>query len=33
MEIKVGEPVLVKDPDGDFTVTAFDANHCMGIIL
>lgn len=30
MAIEVGESVLVKDPDGDFTVTAFDANHCPG---
>jgi Cft2 family RNA processing exonuclease len=30
VEIELGAPVLVEDPDGDFTVTAFDANHCPG---
>ncbi|TVU24034.1 hypothetical protein EJB05_26426, partial [Eragrostis curvula] len=26
-------PLLVSDPDGDFTVTAFDANHCPGALM
>ena len=30
VEMELGAPVLVPDPDGDFTVTAFDANHCPG---
>lgn len=33
VEIKVGESVVVRDPDGDFTVTAFDANHCPGDVF
>ncbi|KAG8086615.1 hypothetical protein GUJ93_ZPchr0010g8555 [Zizania palustris] len=33
VEVKVGVPVLVPDPDGDFTVTAFDANHCPGAVM
>lgn len=28
--IEVGQTVVVDDPDGAFTVTAFDANHCSG---
>jgi DNA cross-link repair 1A protein len=31
VELEAGAPPLrVPDPDGDFTVTAFDANHCPG---
>jgi DNA cross-link repair 1A protein len=31
VELEAGDPPLrVPDPDGDFTVTAFDANHCPG---
>ncbi|TVU04205.1 hypothetical protein EJB05_50231, partial [Eragrostis curvula] len=26
-------PLLVFDPDGDFTVTAFNANHCPGALM
>ncbi|KAL5229833.1 hypothetical protein ABZP36_028609 [Zizania latifolia] len=33
VEVEVGVPVLVPDPDGDFTVTAFDANHCPGAVM
>ncbi|XP_047050665.1 uncharacterized protein LOC124655877 [Lolium rigidum] len=33
LEIELGAPVLVQDPDGDFTVTAFDANHCPGAVM
>ncbi|KAJ0972096.1 hypothetical protein J5N97_020055 [Dioscorea zingiberensis] len=33
VEIEVGKPVVVNDPDGDFNVTAFDANHCMGAVM
>lgn len=31
--IEVGERLVVKDIDGDFTVTAFDANHCPGAVM
>ncbi|KAG6526368.1 hypothetical protein ZIOFF_016351 [Zingiber officinale] len=30
VEIEVGESVVVDDPDGSFSVTAIDANHCPG---
>ena len=30
VEIEIGQSVVVDDPDGAFTVTAFDANHCPG---
>lgn len=30
VRIEVGQSVVVYDPDGAFTVTAFDANHCPG---
>ncbi|KAB8107097.1 hypothetical protein EE612_041664 [Oryza sativa] len=33
VEVELGAPVLVPDPDGDFTVTAFDANHCPGAVM
>ncbi|KAE8780658.1 putative F-box/LRR-repeat protein 23 [Hordeum vulgare] len=33
VEMELGAPVLVPDPDGDFTVTAFDANHCPGAVM
>ncbi|XP_023007140.1 uncharacterized protein LOC111499723 isoform X2 [Cucurbita maxima] len=28
--IEVGQTLVVKDPEGDFTVTVFDAHHCPG---
>lgn len=28
--IEAGESVVIDDPDGEFQVTAFDANHCPG---
>lgn len=28
--IEVGQALVVKDPDGAFTVTVFDAHHCPG---
>ncbi|KAK4393777.1 5' exonuclease Apollo [Sesamum angolense] len=31
--IEVGQSLIVEDPDGDFTVTAFDANHCPGAVM
>lgn len=31
MGIEVGQELVIDDPDGEFTVTAFDANHCSGI--
>ncbi|PAN33256.1 hypothetical protein PAHAL_6G006200 [Panicum hallii] len=34
VELEAGAPPLrVPDPDGDFTVTAFDANHCPGAVM
>ncbi|KAL6227999.1 hypothetical protein ACLB2K_001953 [Fragaria x ananassa] len=29
--IEVGQSVVIDDPDGVFSVTAFDANHCPGV--
>ncbi|KAE7998333.1 hypothetical protein FH972_002890 [Carpinus fangiana] len=31
--IEVGQTVVIDDPDGAFTVTAFDANHCPGAVM
>lgn len=31
VQIEVEQSIIVDDPDGAFTVTAFDANHCPGI--
>lgn len=31
--IEAGQLVVVDDPDGAFTVTAFDANHCPGAVM
>lgn len=31
VEIEIGRRIIVKDPEGDFKVTAYDANHCPGI--
>lgn len=33
MEIEVGKQLVLDDPDGKFTVTAFDANHCPGAVM
>nr|POF20246.1 5' exonuclease apollo [Quercus suber] len=33
VEIEIGQSVVVDDPDGAFTVTAFDANHCPGAVM
>lgn len=33
LEIEVGQSLIVDDPDGNFTVTAFDANHCPGAVM
>lgn len=33
MLIEVGQSVAIDDPDGAFTVTAFDANHCPGAVM
>ncbi|KAF5480606.1 hypothetical protein F2P56_001342 [Juglans regia] len=33
VRIEVGQSVVVYDPDGAFTVTAFDANHCPGAVM
>lgn len=31
--IEVGQSIRIDDPDGAFTVTPFDANHCPGIVI
>ncbi|CAI8598874.1 unnamed protein product [Vicia faba] len=31
--IEVGQSLIIHDPDGDFSVTAFDANHCPGAVM
>lgn len=31
--IEVGQSLVVKDPDGAFTVTVFDAHHCPGAVM
>ncbi|KAL5752150.1 hypothetical protein ACOSQ2_022657 [Xanthoceras sorbifolium] len=31
--IEVGHTLLLHDPDGDFTVSAYDANHCPGAVM
>ncbi|KAG1328142.1 5' exonuclease Apollo [Cocos nucifera] len=33
VEIEVGKSVVIDDPDGTFSVTAFDANHCPGAAM
>lgn len=33
MGIEVGQKLVIDDPDGEFTVTAFDANHCPGAVM
>lgn len=33
VRIEIGQSVIVDDPDGEFKVTAFDANHCPGMFL
>ena len=33
VEIEIGQLVVVDDPDGAFTVMAFDANHYPGNLL
>ncbi|XP_008810895.2 protein artemis [Phoenix dactylifera] len=33
VEIEVGESVVIDDPDGTFSVTALDANHCPGAVM
>ncbi|XP_031263294.1 uncharacterized protein LOC116121482 isoform X1 [Pistacia vera] len=31
--IEVGKKLVIDDPDGEFTVSAFDANHCPGAVM
>ncbi|GAB4847769.1 hypothetical protein Ancab_026832 [Ancistrocladus abbreviatus] len=33
VDIEVGQSVMIDDPDGAFSVTAFDANHCPGAVM
>ncbi|KAJ3678068.1 hypothetical protein LUZ60_001871 [Juncus effusus] len=33
VEISVGETLTINDPDGAFSVSAFDANHCPGAVM
>ncbi|XP_058097350.1 uncharacterized protein LOC131242613 [Magnolia sinica] len=33
VEIEVGQSVVIDDPDGTFSVSAFDANHCPGAVM
>ncbi|KAF9599659.1 hypothetical protein IFM89_001605 [Coptis chinensis] len=33
VEIEIGGKVVIEDPDGTFSVSAFDANHCPGAIM
>ncbi|KAF3341008.1 protein artemis [Carex littledalei] len=33
VEIEIGRRITVKDPEGDFKVTAYDANHCPGAVM
>lgn len=33
VEIEVGKTLLVDDPAGAFSVTAYDANHCPGAVM
>ncbi|KAK7282331.1 hypothetical protein RIF29_11011 [Crotalaria pallida] len=33
VSIEVGQSLIIDDPDGSFTVTAFDANHCPGAVM
>ncbi|XP_077224472.1 DNA repair metallo-beta-lactamase family protein [Tasmannia lanceolata] len=33
LDIEVGQSIVVNDPDGPFSVTAFDANHCPGAVM
>ncbi|KAM0878055.1 hypothetical protein ACQ4PT_035100 [Festuca glaucescens] len=33
VEMELGKRLVVRDPDGDFSVTAYDANHCPGAVM
>ncbi|KAJ4775699.1 DNA cross-link repair family protein [Rhynchospora pubera] len=33
VEIEIGKTIVAKDPEGDFKVTAYDANHCPGAVM
>ncbi|CAN0927052.1 5' exonuclease Apollo [Linum grandiflorum] len=33
VSIEVGQSILIDDPYGEFTVAAFDANHCPGAVM
>ncbi|XP_047042880.1 5' exonuclease Apollo-like, partial [Lolium rigidum] len=33
VEMELGKRLVVRDPDGDFSVTAYDANHCPGAAM
>ncbi|CAM8953705.1 unnamed protein product [Rhodiola kirilowii] len=33
VDLEVGQSVFIEDVDGDFSVTAYDANHCPGAVM
>ncbi|KAK6916635.1 DNA repair metallo-beta-lactamase [Dillenia turbinata] len=33
VHIEVGQSMVINDPDGDFVVSAYDANHCPGAVM
>ncbi|KAE8669503.1 5' exonuclease Apollo-like isoform X2 [Hibiscus syriacus] len=33
VRIEIGESIVIDDPDGEFQVTAFDANHCPEAVM
>ncbi|XP_071706790.1 uncharacterized protein [Rutidosis leptorrhynchoides] len=33
VDIEIGQSIIIDDPVGNFTVTAYDANHCPGAVM